>query len=148
MKPVADATAPGKVLHAKMVPALQVETGHWSAFVSPGLASMFADEAWLDVPPNPDAQAHLLLHLRSIELMDFRRVLDQLRVPNAATVRITGIHVNPTVDGNNPLEMKQVPTHTSSDPKRFLLSVMDDSAIELHLRIEAAKALLPYFEGK
>jgi len=31
------------------------------------------------------------------------------------------------------------------DPKGFLLGVMNDPAVELHLRIEAAKALLPYF---
>jgi hypothetical protein len=34
------------------------------------------------------------------------------------------------------------------DPKGFLLGVMSDTTIELHLRIEAAKALLPYFEGR
>jgi hypothetical protein len=32
----------------------------------------------------------------------------------------------------------------SHNPKRFLLDVMSDSRVELHLRIEAAKALLPY----
>jgi len=36
---------------------------------------------------------------------------------------------------------------TGSDPRRFLLSVMNDSTAELQLRIEAAKALLPFFEG-
>jgi hypothetical protein len=32
------------------------------------------------------------------------------------------------------------------DPKRFLLAVMNDPATDMPLRIEAAKALLPYFE--
>ena len=36
----------------------------------------------------------------------------------------------------------------SLDPKGFLLGVMNDKTVELHLRIEAAKALLPYFEGR
>jgi len=29
-------------------------------------------------------------------------------------------------------------------PRQFLLDVMNNPAVELHLRIEAAKALLPY----
>lgn len=37
-------------------------------------------------------------------------------------------------------------TYDGTDPKRFLLEVMNDSTAELRLRIEAAKALLPYFE--
>jgi hypothetical protein len=32
------------------------------------------------------------------------------------------------------------------DPKQFLLDVMADTSIDLGLRIEAAKALLPCFE--
>jgi hypothetical protein len=38
-----------------------------------------------------------------------------------------------------------VSADAGSDPRRFLLSVMNNSTAELHLRIEAAKALLPYF---
>ena len=32
-------------------------------------------------------------------------------------------------------------------PKAFLLAVVQDPAVALDLRIEAAKALLPYVEG-
>lgn len=35
-------------------------------------------------------------------------------------------------------------TQSFNDPRRFLLHVMNDSAVPLPLRIEAAKALLPY----
>jgi hypothetical protein len=34
----------------------------------------------------------------------------------------------------------------SLDPKRFLLDVMNNDSLDLALRIEAAKALLPYFD--
>ena len=40
----------------------------------------------------------------------------------------------------------QAPEGQRLDPKRFLLEVMNDRSVELQLRIEAAKALLPYFE--
>jgi hypothetical protein len=36
--------------------------------------------------------------------------------------------------------------HLNLGPKEFLRNVMNDSTVELHLRIEAAKALLPYSE--
>jgi len=42
----------------------------------------------------------------------------------------------------------QHPMGTVSIPRVFMLGVMSDKTIELHLRIEAAKALLPYFEGR
>jgi hypothetical protein len=46
-------------------------------------------------------------------------------------------------------EVKASAPHGNSlDPEGFLLGVMSDKKIELHLRIEAAKALLPYFEGR
>jgi hypothetical protein len=34
--------------------------------------------------------------------------------------------------------------HSDSDARRFLTGVMNDPSVEVHLRIEAAKALLPY----
>lgn len=46
-------------------------------------------------------------------------------------------------------EVKASALHGDSlDPKGFLPGVMNDKTVELHLRIEAAKALLPYFEGR
>ena len=148
MKPVVDATAPRQAVHAKLVPAPQVDTGRWSAYVAPGLASMFADEPWLDVPPGLDAQANLLSGVKSINTADFHRALHQLQPTLAPTATKQGSANADTVMANNqPPSTKQAPVQTGCDPKEFLLSVMNDPAVELHLRIEAAKALLPLFLG-
>ena len=121
----------GAARHTRIVPALQEATGRWSAFVAPGLANMFADEPWLDVPPGLDAQAHLLSDLQSITPAEFQRAQAQLRPADRPTAS----------------EAAPVRVLDGTDPQRFLLSVMNDPATELHLRIEAAKALLPFFEG-
>ena len=146
MKPVADAAAPRRAAHAKLVPALQADTGRWSAFVAPGLASMFADEPWLDMQPGSDAQANLLSSVRSIQPADFQRAQDQLRPAVAHAIQSSESGCADTALGDHDrLDTKQANVHEGSDPQRFLLSVMNDSTAELHLRIEAAKALLPYF---
>jgi hypothetical protein len=115
------------------VPACQGESGHWSAFVAPGLAGMFADEPWLDMPPSPDAQAKLLAGLKSIQPAEFRLAQERLRPAEAPVARAVA-----SVATDVPRE--------AQDPKRFLLAVMNDPATDMPLRIEAAKALLPYFE--
>jgi hypothetical protein len=132
MKPNAAGSAPQQAQHARMVPDLQPETGQWSAFVAPGLASMFATEPWLDQPPSPEAQASLLSRFASIKPADFKRVQERLRPTRTPVERTTGLELAAAQD--------------APDPKHFLLGVMNDPAIELRLRIEAAKALLPYFE--
>ena len=67
------------------MPALQAESGHWSAFILPHLAAMFADEPWLDMKPSPDAQADLLLRLKSLSPADWRRAQLQLEPAEAAS---------------------------------------------------------------
>lgn len=115
------------MLEAPKVPAVQAQAGQWSAFVAPDLAPVFADTPWLDIPPSPDGQADLLSRLESIQHNDFQRALDRLQpAPPAAT--------SAAQDGL---------TNTPS-PKTFLLQVMNDDTVEMRLRIEAAKALLPY----
>lgn len=42
----------------------------------------------------------------------------------------------------------RLPPPMARTPGCFLLQVMNDRAVEMQLRIEAAKALLPYFEGE
>jgi hypothetical protein len=132
LKPQANDSAPWQAQHARLVPACQGESGRWSAFVAPGLAGMFADEPWLDLAPSPDAQAKLLSRLKCIQPAEFRLAQDRLR-PDGAAASVAA--ETPGVGGGK-------------DPKRFLLAVMNDPAIELHLRIEAAKALLPYFDNR
>ncbi len=134
--PVAEPPATPPARHASLVPALQGATGRWSAFVAPGLASMFADEPWLDVPPGIDAQAQLLSRLVSISTADFARAKKELGLESE---KATPAHVSTSGGGLG----AAVPAHAETDPRRFLLSVMNDPAVEMRLRIEAAKALLP-----
>lgn len=105
------------------VPALHAETGKWSAFIDPSLGAMFADEPGLEMAPNLDRQADLLAGFASIRPADFRRVLEALRPQADAAAGEAGAH---------------------GDPRAFLLAVMNDASIDMALRIEAAKALLPY----
>lgn len=133
MKPQADDSASGQGQPVRRVPACQGESGHWSAFVAPGLAGMFADEPWLDLPPSPDAQAKLLAGVQSIQPAEFRFALDRLCPLGAPAARASG-------------PMTGDVAQEAQNPKRFLLAVMNDPATDMLLRIEAAKALLPYFE--
>lgn len=135
MKPQANGSVPWQAQHARLVPALQGESGRWSAFVAPGLAGMFADEPWLDLRPGPDAQATLLSRATCITPAEFRQAQDRLKPAGAPTALATGSVV---------AETKRV--EDDQHPKGFLLAVMNDPATEMHLRIEAAKALLPYYE--
>lgn len=137
LKPFANDTQPQ---HARMVPALQPETGRWSAFVAPGLASMFAEEPWLDLPPSPEAQASLLSRFESIKAADFLQAQRQLQ---PAVLEAESAAAAAPVEGAG--RFNAGPAHKSPDPQHFLLAVMNDPATDLRLRIEAAKALLPYF---
>ena len=137
----------GAVLHARPVPALQAQTGHWSVFVAPDLAPLFADTPWLDSPPGDDGQAKLLRGLRSITPAGWAAAWAQLfpqHFPLAAP---------PDADRPASGALADVPAlvHATppagADPQRFLLSVMNDQSVALALRIEAAKALLPYLSS-
>lgn len=127
--------AQGHAAHARLVPSPQDATGFWSAFVAPGLAALLEDEPWLDLPPSVDAQADLLCRLKSVPAEQVQLVIGwALPVAPSALSTADGAAVR----------------HTSEtlDPKTFLLRVMNDPAVDLHLRIEAAKALLPVFEQR
>lgn len=121
--PAAEASPAQPDSHARLVPAPQVIRDHWSAFVAPDLAPVFADTPWLDIPPSDDGQAELLSALQRIKPAAFAAALAQLQ-PAAA----------------------EPPPAASSgaddEPRQFLLRVMRDERIDLALRIEAAKALL------
>lgn len=148
LMPTLDASSPPQALHARTVPQLQADSGHWSAFVAPDLAPVFAEEPWLDLPPNLDGQASLLSRLACIPPDDFQRVMERL-----APV-VTPVHSHPSSDatgsasaGVDRAHDASVPAGAGLTPKRFLLDVMNDDTVALALRIEAAKALLPYCEG-
>jgi hypothetical protein len=109
----------------------------WSAFVAPDLAPVFAAEPWLDIPPSPEGQADLLCRLDSIKPAALRLALQGL----GATAHALPPSVNePAPTAHAPAASSAAP---SLDPKSFLLKVMNDETVEMALRIEAAKALLP-----
>ena len=142
-----DVSSPGHAQHAKMVPALWTETGRWSAFIAPDLAAVFADEPWLDICPSADAQADVLSRLGSIKDADFQTVLSRLSAAAKTNTSHAPLAANEIGGCKDDVEPTAVTTPGNSpNPKRFLLEVMGDKAIELHLRIQAAQALLPYFE--
>lgn len=131
MWPALDAASAQPLMHARPVPALQADGGLWSAYVASDLVQMFTDEPWLDMPPSPDGQAQLLAPLKSILPAEFELALQRLR---PAVVPSAPVQASPA----------SAQAATWDEPKRFLLGVMNNDSIELALRIEAAKALLPY----
>ncbi len=143
---VVDVAASGHGQH-EVLPPVQRAIGQWSAFVAPDLAKLFAQEPWLDVSPGPDAQADLLsrldcmkpealkLALQLLSPGDAPRSAETLAMVGASRAESGPVHTPPAADVSGPT------------PRVFLLGIMNDPAIELHLRIEAAKALLPYWEG-
>jgi hypothetical protein len=110
-------------------PPFQVSPERWSAFVTPDLAALFDEGPWLDLPPGDDAQAELLSRLKPIPADGLRRALALLQ---------------PVVAAGAP--SPQAPQ--DSNPRSFLLRVMNDATVDMHLRIEAAKALLAGDEGQ
>ena len=126
VKPARVACLAGESL--PVVPQAVDADGNWSAFVARDLAPVFSDTPWLDIPPNEDGQADLLQGLGVITAeawMAARARLSPADAPALATVTA------------------MAPSGTVTDPKEFLLRVMNDPGAPLALRIEAAKALLP-----
>jgi len=113
------------------LPPFENQSEQWSAFVAPDLAPVFADTPWLDIPPNEDGQAELLSRLDGIKPDALQQAWAQLRPTD-------------TVTSAQPLTPSRVATGTSMTPQQFLLHVMHDESVALALRIDAAKALLPY----
>lgn len=130
--PAPDTTGSEGLRHTTLVPAHQASTQHWSALVAPDLAAIFEEEPWLDLMPGDDAQASLLTGLQSIKPAQFQRALDLL-------------HPVETAQETPYASLESAPMSIqASEPRRFLLEVMNNPEVPLHLRIEAAKALLPY----
>lgn len=112
-------------------PALDEVTGKWSAFIDPELGSLFVDEPGLDMAPSDERQADLLAGLVSTPRDVVQRALARFGM-NAETECLA-----PPADAAGT---------AFTDPKTFLLAVMNDPTARLEHRIEAAKALLPWFE--
>lgn len=131
------ARAPSQLRGVGGIPGQPTLADQWSAFVAPDLAPVFADTPWLDVPPGEDGQAELLSGLRSVSpaawLEVWSQVQEQLQGQEQLRVQAQAAS-NASVPVCEP----------TPDPKRFLQEVMNDPTVPLALRIEAAKALLPY----
>ncbi|HEX2544335.1 MAG TPA: hypothetical protein VHL79_05630 [Ramlibacter sp.] len=112
------------------LPPREAAPERWSAFLAPDLAALFSEDACLDLPPGADAQAELLSRIASAKPQDFQRALQ----------RLSSLPLPPAGEGRGEGSGER----ESSDPRRFLLDIMNDSTVALHLRIDAAKALLPY----
>lgn len=126
---------PTETRHAQLVPALQQSTGLWSAFVTSDLAAIFADSPGLDVLPRAEAQAKVLAPLQSIKASVFEAIFEQV-ISDVERTSATNQSSTPVVPPST--------KHCDSHAKHFLTEVMNDPSVEMHLRIEAAKALLPY----
>jgi len=116
------------------VPALDPASGKWSAFIDPSMGSMFVEEPGLEMAPSLDRQADMLSGLRSINAISLRQVTEKLRTDAEADVADAGA---PASSG---------PRGHFTDPRSFLLAVMNDASLAMRDRIEAAKALLPSFD--
>ena len=124
--------------HAPPVPAQQASGDFWSAFVSPDLVAVFSDSPWLDVEPGDEGQAALLRGLQPIERDALEAAVARLRA-DARDAHAQATVLVPSQPGASPPSARA----QTDDPRRFLLQVMNDEAVALALRIEAAKALLP-----
>lgn len=113
-----------------ILPPRQVAAEQWAAFVAPDLAPVFEDTPWLDVEPGADGQADLLARQRPILLDAWQEARRRLGIAPAAE------------QAARPAAASAAPVGIESDPRAFLLQVMNDPQVEMSLRIEAAKALL------
>jgi len=129
-------TADNATCHAQCAP-MQAHSGSWSAYVTAELAPLFADTPWIEVEPGSDGQAGVLSRLQSISLAAFAAASRQLGLD-------TTEFAAPTPTLAPAIVSKQSVDAPSLDPKRFLQQIMNDESVALALRIEAAKALLPY----
>lgn len=105
--------------------------GPWPAFVAADLAPVFEDSPWLDLPPSDDGQADLLSRLASISPAAWAAAQPLAQAPRGQ------------------LSSQAAPPAAAphAQAAQFLLQVMHDSGAPLALRVDAAKALLPYGLG-
>lgn len=125
------ATMEGRV--APALPPQQLAAEQWSAFVAPDLAPVFSEEPWLDTEPGAEAQADVLSRLACTGRAQLAAALLQLNGAPALTTSAA-----PTA----PAAAEASHAAPDTDPRRFLLRVMNDESVTMALRIEAAKALL------
>ena len=109
------------------LPGREAAPDQWSAFVAPDLAALFMDSPWLDGPPSPEAQADLLLRFEPTP---------------AAAWEAAAVPMPPAVPGAVGEAVPAMAQNTYTDPRGFLIDVMNNPAVDWRSRIEAAKILL------
>ena len=136
------------LVRVALTPARNAVSGQWSAFIDPTLGSMFTDDPWLAMAPNPDKQAELLGALKSIAPAAFEAALGALQ--SAEPSDPAPLDAAPATDrGETPRRRSALNVGSGyRDPQSFLLAVMNDESASARQRIAAAKALLPYFADK
>ena len=145
LKPSADSSP--ATATTPLIPAIQGDTGLWSAFVAPDLAAVFGEEPSLDLPPGLGAQAELLGRLKPMPRSAFEAALGQLRPAEpgeASVVPVVPAVASPGAGASRPMALGpgSAAAERHEDARRFLQGVMNDEAVPMALRIEAAKALL------
>lgn len=134
-----------------LVPARLENTDRWSAYIDPSMGSMFVEETWLEMPPGLDKQAGMLARQESIKAQDFQRALRAL--PPLAEISVTESEHGPQAANGELFPSRQSDKGARlnvgsgfTDPRSFLLAVMNDPSASTDQRIAAAVALLPFFE--
>ena len=148
--PEAETLIPVEPSLVNLPPALDENSGKWSAFIDPCMGSMFVEEPGLEMAPTMDQQANLLSGFKSIKANDFRRALSALQAQVEAALTLSdqaATRLQERAQSPNTYASSSLSNISGyfSDPKSFLLAVMNDSSAPTDHRIEAAKALLPYF---
>lgn len=152
-RPATEACANADSLN--VLPLMQTQTKpteRWSAFIDPSMGSMFVDETWLEMAPNLDKQAAMLAGIESIKPEEFQRVLTLLQT-EAACSATPDNNIRPVSEAGQQSQSDVCRLSSSgvggdyADPKSFLMAIMNDPDSSVRDRIEAAKALLPYFEN-
>ncbi len=143
--PPASDTASAERRLLPLVPERHCSSGKWSAFIDPSMGSMFIEAPGLEMAPNLDRQADILSRLKSIKAEDFQKALNRLQTEAQEHVRVgEAAPVKPRPDSPHSASTLSIGSDFS-DPKSFLLAVMNDPSATTGQRIKAAKALLPYF---
>lgn len=134
-----------------LAPALDETTGKWSAFIDPSMGGMFVDEPGLEMAPNMGRQADMLDRLESIKPADLVRATAVMQASDNADSSEPAEHpVSERNDGDKQLPGLRPACQSLAsgkyytDPRDFLLAVMNDPSASAKQRIKAAKALLPY----
>lgn len=121
------------VAHLPLVPAFDPVAERWSAFIDPGMGSMFVADPGLEMPPAPGRQAEMLAALAAIPTRVFGELL-------AHCEAASGVSAQPGDPSAGRVEARMDTQH--ADPVSFLLAAMNDTSLPVGERIRAAAALL------